>query len=249
MWIIGNWKMNGSRALIEALVPELVAGLGGAEAPRVAVCPPFPYLGEVARRLAGSRVALGAQNVASKPEGAFTGEVAPGMLAEFRVALCLVGHSERRQFYGETDALVVEKMKLLLNAQITPIVCVGESLHDREAGRYERVVEAQVGPVLAALTPETAGRIAIAYEPVWAVGTGVVATPVQAGEMHRHIRELFARRFPGEVASALPILYGGSVNADNADTLLTQPDIDGALVGGASLKAASFLAIIRHATP
>jgi triosephosphate isomerase len=238
--------MNGSRELIAGFTAELLRGLPSAVQSgkvRVGVCPPFPYLAEFAAQLAGSRVMLGAQNVHPKPSGAFTGEVAAPMLAECGVATCLVGHSERRQYYHETDALIREKLAALWQTPIVPILCVGESLAERESGRQQAVVQTQLDGALkgAAIPP---GRLVVAYEPVWAIGTGKTASPQQAQEMHAFIRSWLRTNAPGR---EIPIQYGGSVTPENAASLLTQPDIDGALVGGASLKAPSLLAILQHA--
>jgi triosephosphate isomerase len=242
-WIVGNWKMNGSREQISSFTGEFLKGLVPSKIVRVGICPPFPFLSFLAERLAGSSVLLGAQNVHPKPSGAFTGEVAAPMLADCGVATCLVGHSERRQFFHETDALIREKLAALWQAAIVPILCVGESLAERESGRQQTVVQSQLDGALkgASIPP---GRLVVAYEPVWAIGTGKTATPQQAQEMHAFIRKWLQANAPGH---EIPIQYGGSVTPENAATLLSQPDINGALVGGASLKAAPFLAIIQHA--
>jgi triosephosphate isomerase len=242
-WIVGNWKMNGSREHIAAFVTEFLKGYAPRPGVRVGICPPFPYLTPLGERLAGTSILLGAQNVHPQPAGAFTGEVAAPMLADCGVALCLVGHSERRQYFQETDALVREKLAALWKTAVTPILCVGETLAEREAGRHRAVVQAQLeGAVGGAAVPS--GRLVVAYEPVWAIGTGRTATPEQAQEMHAFIRAWLRANGP---AKDVPIQYGGSVTPDNARSLLSQPDIDGALVGGASLRATSFLAILNHA--
>jgi triosephosphate isomerase len=268
-WIVGNWKMNGSLAQVEAFVPALLAGLPEGwqrGALRIAVCPPYPYLGVLGERLAGSGVQLGAQQVHPVASGAYTGEVAPAMLREFGAELCLVGHSERRQYFGETNAGISQKVHGLLEADVTPILCIGETLDEREAGRQQDVIRTQLLEAFQAtegermgrrhgdivhlahpeVSPQQAERLIVAYEPVWAIGTGRTATPEQADEMHAFIRGLLAERFGAGVAAGLPILYGGSVNPGNAGTLMAQPEINGALVGGASLKAETFLPIIQQ---
>ena len=247
-FIAANWKMNGSHALIETFVPALLQGLaamGAKVAPRVAVCPPAPFLEALGARLKGSPVSLGAQNVHPEPEGAFTGEVAAHMLAELGVEVCIVGHSERRQLFHEDDAFVRAKLLALREAAIAPILCVGETLEEREAHRHEAVVQRQMRAALTGLPGP--GALCVAYEPVWAIGTGKTATPAQANEMHVMLREVLGEQFGADAAARIPILYGGSVNAGNAGDLLAQPQIDGALVGGASLKPDAFLAILQFA--
>ena len=229
--VAGNWKMHGSRETVRALLDEIVAGTGDAAA-QCAVCPPFPYLAQVAERLRGTKVAWGAQNVSEHASGAYTGEVAASMLVEFGCRYVIVGHSERRQLYGESDAQVGAKYKAARAAGLTPIVCVGETLAEREARRTEEVVGRQLGAV------PFAGGV-VAYEPVWAIGTGRNATPEQAQEVHAFLR----KRLPRET----PILYGGSVKPQNAVAIFAMPDVDGGLIGGASLAAADFLAILRAA--
>ena len=229
--VAGNWKMHGSRETIRALLDEIVAGTGGAGAP-CAVCAPFPYLGQVAERLRGTNVAWGAQNISEHASGAYTGEVAASMLREFGCRYVIIGHSERRHLYGESDAQVGAKYKAARAAGLTPIVCVGETLAEREAGRTEEVVGRQIAAV------PFAGGV-VAYEPVWAIGTGRNATPEQAQEVHAFLR----RRLPMDT----PILYGGSVKPQNAVAIFAMPDVDGGLIGGASLVAADFLAIVRAA--
>jgi len=229
--VAGNWKMHGSRETIRALLDEIVAGTGEAGA-LCAVCPPFPYLAQVAERLRGTKVAWGAQNVSEHASGAYTGEVAASMLNEFGCRYVIVGHSERRQLYGESDAQVGAKYKAARAAGLTPIVCVGETLAEREAGRTEEVVGRQLAAVA------FAGGV-MAYEPVWVIGTGRNATPEQAQEVHAFLR----KRLPADT----PILYGGSVKPQNAVAIFAMPDVDGGLIGGASLVAADFLAIVRAA--
>lgn len=241
--IAGNWKMNGSLAANEALVTALVAGTAGA-ACQIAVCVPAPYLAQVQRLVAGSQVDLAAQDVSAQEAGAYTGEVSAGMLREFQTRYCLVGHSERRQYHGETDAVVATKAQRALAAGITPIVCVGETLAEREAGRTEEVVKRQLAAVIHT-NGHCISEIVVAYEPVWAIGTGKTATPDEAQQVHAVLRAQL--RAATAQADKMQILYGGSMNAANAAQLLSQADIDGGLVGGASLKAADFLSIIAAA--
>jgi triosephosphate isomerase (TIM) len=241
--IAGNWKMNGSLAANEALVRALVAGMNGARC-EVAVCVPAPYLAQVNALRAGSKLELGAQDVSQHMQGAYTGEVCAAMLKEFGVRYAIVGHSERRQYHGETDAVVAEKAKAALAAGITPIVCVGETLAEREAGHMQEVVKRQMAAVIH-VNGHCISEIVVAYEPVWAIGTGKTATPEQAQEVHALLRAQLTAATPHP--ERVHILYGGSMNAGNAAQLLAQPDIDGGLVGGASLKAADFLQIIAAA--
>jgi triosephosphate isomerase len=242
--IAGNWKMNGGLEANDALVRAVVAGLGQARC-AVAVCVPAPYLAQVQMLRSGSALELGAQDVSRHAQGAYTGEVSAAMLREFGVRYCIVGHSERRQYHGETDALVAEKAKAALAQGITPIVCVGETLAEREAGQTEEVVKRQLAAVIH-VNGHCISEIVVAYEPVWAIGTGKTATPEQAREVHGLLRKQLAAAT--EHARRVPILYGGSMNAANAASLLAQPDIDGGLIGGASLKAADFLQIVAAAS-
>ena len=240
--VAGNWKMNGSHSANA----ELLAGIAAARpfACDVAVCVPFPYLSETAVALAGSDLRWGAQDVSVHPQGAYTGEVSAAMLAEFGCRYAIVGHSERRQFHAETDQLVADKAKAALARGLTPIVCVGETLAQREAGETEAVVKRQLSAVIHTLG-HCAAEMVVAYEPVWAIGTGRVATPEQAQAVHALLRAQLKAATPQ--ADAMKILYGGSMKPDNAASLLAQPDIDGGLIGGASLKAADFIAICRAA--
>lgn len=243
--IAGNWKMHGSAAANEALVRALIAGMGGgATSCIVALCVPATYLAQLQALCAGSPLALGAQDVSRHAQGAYTGEVSAGMLKEFGVRYVIVGHSERRQYHGETDAVVAEKAKAALAAGITPIVCVGETLAEREAGRTEEVVKRQLAAVIHA-NGHCISEIVVAYEPVWAIGTGRTATPDQAQQVHAVLRAQL--KAATEQADRIRILYGGSMGPANAGALLAQPDIDGGLVGGASLKPADFLQIIGAA--
>jgi triosephosphate isomerase len=247
--VAGNWKMNLDRAAAEALAAAVVAGRGRAPAVDLVLCPPAVYLDTVRTALAGSDIALGAQNVSDKPSGAFTGEVAPTMLVDVGCRYVIVGHSERRTLFGETDAHVLAKARAALAAGLVPIVCVGETLEEREAGRTAEVVGTQVRGSLAGVAPADLAGVVVAYEPVWAIGTGRVATPQQAQEVHAEIRGLLAGLADPTTAASIRIQYGGSVKPDNAADLAAQPDIDGALVGGASLKADDFLAIARAFAP
>ena len=240
--IAGNWKMNGDLASAIELVEGIKAGdAGNAE---LAVCPPAVYLMKVGGMLAGSQVALGAQNVCDRESGAFTGEISAHMLADCGCRYAIVGHSERRTLYGESDQLVAARFAMALGAGITPILCVGETLEERESGVTEAVVARQVDVALELNGIAGMASAVIAYEPVWAIGTGKVATPEQAQAVHAFIRERLARH-DGDVAQQVRILYGGSMNPGNAAELLAQTDIDGGLIGGASLKAADFLAIAQ----
>lgn len=241
--IAGNWKMNGSAATNEALVKALVAGSAQASC-LVAVCVPAPYLAQVQTLVSHSAIALGAQDVSQHESGAFTGEVSATMLKDFGTRYCLVGHSERRQYHGESDSVVAVKAQRALAAGITPVVCVGETLAEREAGRTEEVVKRQLAAVIHT-NGHCISEIAVAYEPVWAIGTGKTASPEEAQRVHAVLRAQL--RAATEHADRVHILYGGSMNAANAAQLLAQPDIDGGLVGGASLKAPDFLSIIAAA--
>jgi len=237
--VAGNWKMHGLRATNRALLDGVVAGIGDAAGVECAVCVPFPYLGEVAERLAGTRLAWGAQNASEHAQGAYTGEVSARMLADFGCRYVIVGHSERRQIYGETDVQVAAKVAAVAAGGMTPILCLGETLAEREQGRTRQVVEGQLDAVLAANDRSLFRSAVVAYEPVWAIGTGRTATPEQVQEVHAVLR---SRLLP-----ETRILYGGSVKPDNAGGLFALPDVDGGLIGGASLVAADFIAIVRAA--
>ncbi|HSP18793.1 MAG TPA: triose-phosphate isomerase [Myxococcaceae bacterium] len=246
-FVCGNWKMQKSVKEAVALVKELAAGLGDAAGKvQVAVAPPFTAIHPVAQALAGTAIEVAGQDVYWEVQGAFTGEVAAPMLAEAGAKHGIVGHSERRQFFGETDETVRKKTVALLAAGLSPIVCVGELLAEREAGKTLEVVDRQVRQGLAGLSAEQLARVTVAYEPVWAIGTGKTATTAQAQEVHAAIRKIL-RELGGAVADVMRIQYGGSVKPDNAQELMSQPDVDGALVGGASLKAPDFLAIVKGA--
>ena len=238
--VVGNWKMHGSRAANAELLSVLLAGRPYAS--DVAVCAPFVFIGDVAAALAASDIRWGAQDVSAHEQGAFTGEVSAAMLAECGCRYAIVGHSERRAFHSESDELVAAKAQAALARGVTPIVCVGETLAERDAGETEAVVKRQLSVVIHQLA-HCAAEMVVAYEPVWAIGTGRTAGPEQAQAVHRVLRaQLHAATGRGE---AMKILYGGSVKADNAAALFAQPDIDGGLIGGAALKAADFIAICR----
>ena len=241
--VVGNWKMHGSHAANAELLQGILAARPFAAAD-VAVCAPFPYLSEVAVTLANSGVAWGAQDVSAHAQGAYTGEVAAAMLVDVGARYALVGHSERRQYHGETDSVVATKAHRALAAGITPIVCVGETLAEREAGQTQAVVKRQLAAVIH-LNGHCITEIVVAYEPVWAIGTGKTATAEQAQEVHAALRAQLAAA--SDKAARIRIVYGGSMNAGNAAELLAQPDIDGGLIGGASLKAPDFLRIIAAA--
>ena len=248
--VAGNWKMHGSRAANAALVDGVLAR--AVHGPQIVLCPPFVYLAELAPRLAGSPVQLGAQNVCAEPQqGAYTGEVSAAMLVDVGCRYVIVGHSERRALYSETDGIVVRKVLTALAAGLLPIICVGEQLADRDAGRTETVVGEQLDAVLAGLAGSSLGlaaleRCVLAYEPVWAIGTGRTATPEQAQAVHAFIRGRIAQR-DATIAGLVRVLYGGSVKPGNARELFGMADVDGGLIGGASLKADEFVAIIAAA--
>ena len=245
--VAGNWKMNLGFEEANELLDDLMTELEKIELPRdeqVIVCPPYPYLEMASDMASDSYFMVGAQNVADKERGAYTGEVSAEMLASMELDYCIVGHSERRAYYGETDATVAAKVDLLHAHGLTPIVCVGEVLEEREAGRQLEVVRRQVEQGLFHLDAEGIRKVVIAYEPVWAIGTGKTATPQQAQEIHAYIRSLLAGKYGAEMADEVSILYGGSCKPSNAKELFACPDIDGGLIGGASLKAQDFMGII-----
>ena len=242
--IAGNWKMNKTAAEGVALVTELKERVAQVNQVDIVVCPPFTALSEVSKALQGSNIRLGAQNMNENDDGAYTGEISARMLQEFGVEYVILGHSERRTYQKETDELISKKAQKAHAAGLKPIICVGETLEQRERGETEQVLDRQVRGSLAGLTPEQMLQTIIAYEPVWAIGTGRNATPEQAQEAHAFIRKLLAELFGQEVAQRVRIQYGGSVKPANARDLMSQPDVDGALVGGASLKADSFAEII-----
>jgi triosephosphate isomerase (TIM) len=246
--IAGNWKMYKDLAETAALIDGLRAAVAK-ERPRavVVICPPFTSLPTASSLLAGTGIALGAQNMSQHDEGAYTGEVSWKMLRSTGCTYVILGHSERRQYFAETDALINAKSKVALAHELSPIICVGETLEQREKNLTASVIETQIRGVLAGIPASDMNRVVIAYEPVWAIGTGKTASPQQAEEVHRDIRRLVASLYDAAVAEKLVIQYGGSVKPENAKELLSQPDIDGALVGGACLKADSFASIIAGA--
>ena len=244
--IAANWKMNKTVAEALALVADLKRDLANIKEVDIVVCPPYTALESVSKAILDSNLKLGAQNMSENGMGAFTGEIAAGMLKEFSVRYVILGHSERRQFQKETDDLIAKKALAAHAAQIKPIVCVGETLEEREAGNTEKIVERQVKGSLAGLSPEQMEETVIAYEPVWAIGTGKTATSAQAQEVHAFIRKKLTFMFNETVARRVRIQYGGSVKPQNARELMGQPDVDGALVGGASLEVRSFSDIVKN---
>ncbi|MFA7257285.1 MAG: triose-phosphate isomerase [Kiritimatiellales bacterium] len=243
--IAGNWKMNKTVAEALTLVEGLKTDLADCVDVEVVVCPPFTALKSVSDVLADTQIKLGCQNMSSEDDGAYTGEISHAMLKELFVKYVILGHSERREYYKETDFWVNKKVKKALEKNLRPIVCVGEKLEDREAGNTEKVVEAQVRGSLADITAEQFENVVVAYEPVWAIGTGKTATSAQAQEVHAFIRGIIADMVGEKAAKGLRIQYGGSMKAANAKELLSQPDIDGGLIGGAALEARSFIDIVN----
>ena len=241
--VAGNWKMNASKESVNNLIEGILSGMSGVTS-EVIVCAPFPYLSQVESLISGSSLMLGAQNLNVNPKGAFTGEVSADMIKDFGAQHVIVGHSERRSLYGETSAVVAEKTKAALDAGLTPLLCVGESLEERESGNTETIVAEQINAVISLLGIGAFDSIIIAYEPVWAIGTGLTASPEQAQSVHLFIRNLLAVSSDG-IAQKTPILYGGSMNAGNAADLISCSDIDGGLIGGAALKADDFLQICK----
>ena len=237
--VAGNWKMHGNRATNRALLDAVVAGSDGLQGVECAVCVPFPYLGEVAGRLANTRLAWGAQNLSEHAQGAFTGEVSAAMLVEFGCRYAIVGHSERRQLFGETDAVAAAKFAAVMAGGMRPILCLGETLAEREAGRTEEVVGRQLEAVFRLAGKERFAEAVVAYEPVWAIGTGRTASPEQVQSVHAFLR--------GRLLPETRILYGGSVKPENAAALFAMKDVDGGLIGGASLVAGDFIEIVRTA--
>lgn len=243
-FIAGNWKMNTDRVSAVALAEEVAAQCASLDHVDLAVCPPHVYLDAVAQAVAGSKLGLGAQNMYHEASGAYTGEVSASMLLDVGCKYVILGHSERRHILGETDAMINRKVHAAHEAGLVPIVCVGELLEQREAGETLEVIRNQFEGSLAGLSEDQMTKTVIAYEPVWAIGTGKVATPDQAQQVHADLRKIIAGQYNAQVAEAVVIQYGGSVKPDNAAELLGRPDIDGALVGGAALKADSFLGIV-----
>jgi triosephosphate isomerase len=248
-FVAGNWKMNTESSSCVELSKGIASGATETASAKatVAVFPPFVYLQSVIKALGASSIGVGAQDVYFEPNGAFTGEISTSMLKDIGCSYCLCGHSERRHVIGETDELINKKLAAAITGGLLPILCVGELLAEREASKTNDVVTRQLENGLAGLSEAKLSAVTIAYEPVWAIGTGLTATPQQAQEVHDFIRKLLAGMYSGELAEAIRIQYGGSVKPNNAAELMAQPDIDGLLVGGASLKAESFLAIIQGA--
>ena len=244
--IAGNWKMNKTAAEGLALVNDLKLELANVKEVDIVACPPFTALCEVSKAILASNIRLGAQNMSEHSNGAYTGEISAGMLKEFSVRYVVLGHSERRQHQKESDALIAKKALAAHAAAIRPIVCVGESLGERESGHTEKVLDTQVRGSLAGLSKHQMEETIVAYEPVWAIGTGKTATSAQAQEAHAFIRKLLGELFNGTVARRVRVQYGGSVKASNARELMSQPDVDGALVGGASLESRSFADIVKN---
>lgn len=243
--LAGNWKMNSLRESAQRLAQSLANLVGAVQVADIVVCPPFPYLAAVHEALAGSRIALGAQNMYFEASGAFTGEVAAGMLLDCGCTYVVLGHSERRHVLGETDEPINRKVRAALAAGLRPILCVGELLEQRDAGQTFDVIVGQLRAGLLGVRPEQLRQVELAYEPVWAIGTGKVATPDQAEDVHRFIRDTLTKLYGADLAQAIRLLYGGSVKADNSQGLLAQQNVDGLLVGGASLKADEFAQIVQ----
>lgn len=244
--VAGNWKLNGSKETVRNLVEGILGGIDTVKSAEVTLCPPYIFIQQVVEMLNGSAVSCGAQNCAEPDSGAYTGEISAPMIKEFGCKYVIIGHSERRALYGETDQLVAEKFKAVQKSGLIPILCVGELLEERESGDTEQVVGRQLDAVLDAAGIEAFSKAAIAYEPVWAIGTGKTATPDQAQAVHATIRNSLSAH-DAEIAQGIQILYGGSVKADNAAELFSMQDIDGGLIGGAALDAEGFLTICRAA--
>jgi triosephosphate isomerase len=243
--VVGNWKMNGTLAEARPLATAVRDGLKRPRGVEVALCPPFTALAAVAEILAGSPIKLGAQNCHWEAAGAHTGEIAPPMLAELGCRYVLVGHSERRREMGETDAQINLKVRAVLAHDLTPVLCVGETADERRQGLTFTTIEGQLRAGLAEMSTDAVAEVVLAYEPVWAIGTGVTATPAQAAEVHGYLRGLLSELTSKDIAGRIRVLYGGSVKAENADAFSPEPEVDGVLVGGASLNAAGFIAIAR----
>ncbi len=247
-FIVGNWKMNLDRAQAVSLARGIAESIGDRSQPEVAICPPHVYLDAVGTVVASSAVSLGAQNSYHEPDGAFTGETSNSMLLDLGCQYAILGHSERRHTLGESDDVINGKIHAVIESGLMPILCVGETLQERETGKTAEVIGRQFSESLKGISADSMSQVTIAYEPVWAIGTGKVATPEQAEEIHAELRELLQNHYNPKVASTVRIQYGGSVKPENAVELLSQPNIDGALVGGASLDVSSFLAIVEAAT-
>ncbi|MBP7462208.1 MAG: triose-phosphate isomerase [Candidatus Delongbacteria bacterium] len=243
--IAGNWKMYKTLAEAREFVQQLKTGCSVSDDREVLICPPALYIQPAVEWCRQTPIQVGAQNCAANPEGAYTGEISPAMLASVNATHVILGHSERREYYGETNAVIAAKIKLTVQYPLITILCVGEKLDQREQGQEKNVVKTQLTEALSAITPDRIEKLVVAYEPVWAIGTGKTATPAQAQDMHRHIRQILAELYGSTRADQIRILYGGSIKPENIDELMSMPDIDGGLVGGASLKVDSFLRIIN----
>lgn len=244
-FVAGNWKMFTTQSVAKKLAQDLVSSLGSNNQVEVAICPPFPYLDTVAQVIKGTAVSLGAQNCYHENEAAFTGEVSPAMLVDIGCKYVILGHSERRHKLGECDVMISKKVHAALKAGLKVILCLGETIEERQANQTDSVLKAQLEGCLAGLTAACLDSITLAYEPVWAIGTGLNATPQQAQDAHAFIRNWISQKHGAEAAGKMVIQYGGSMKPDNAASLLSQPDVDGGLIGGASLKADQFLAIVQ----
>ena len=245
--VMGNWKMNGRLAANEALLSSLKSSLAeGFDAIDLAICTPFPYLAQATELLEGTAITVGAQNLSAQQDGAYTGEVSSGMLSDLGIRWVLVGHSERRQMYGETDEVVAAKAQTAIDAGLVPVICIGETLEERKTGQTEVVLATQLDAVLPVLERQPSSAFVLAYEPVWAIGTGLTASPEQAQAVHHFLRDRLASSGYA-AAPSVRILYGGSVKAGNAAELFANPDVDGGLIGGASLVATEFVGIARAA--
>jgi len=244
-FIAGNWKMNTTIDGAAKLAQEIVAAMGTVSDVDIAICPPYTNLSEVAKIIKGSTIKLGAQDVHWEASGAFTGKVSCDMLKSVGVTYVIIGHSEPRQYFNETDETVNKKVKAALAAGLLPIICVGETLEERKSGKMDAVIDRQTRGAFAGVSAADASKCTIAYEPVWAIGTGETATPAQANEAHVFIRKIIAQLYSSGVANAMIIQYGGSMKPENAKELLAQSDVDGGLIGGAALKAASFFGIVK----
>lgn len=243
--VAGNWKMNASKKQVDSLVSDLILGLGKTNSDKkIIICPPTPYLSQVESLIIDSSINLGVQGINSNNSGAHTGEISASMVLDFGAKYAIVGHSERREMYGESNKVIIAKIQTAIDSEIIPIFCVGETLEQRESGQMEQIIATQLNSIIDALGVEVFSKTIIAYEPIWAIGTGITASPQQAQDVHYFIRGLLALH-NNEIAQQTPILYGGSVNSANAAELFVCEDIDGGLVGGASLKSDVFLAIIN----
>lgn len=244
--IAGNWKMNKTNEETVAYLEELKKLADGVEDVKIVIAAPYTALSDAVKTVKGSNISIGAENMHPKDSGAYTGEISPVMLKAIGVEYVILGHSERREYFKETDAFINEKVKSALKHGLTPILCIGETLEERENGKVKEVCETQLVEGMAGLTPEEAKKVVVAYEPVWAIGTGKTATPEMAEETHRLVRDILTDKFGKDAAEEITIQYGGSMNAKNAAELMAQPDIDGGLVGGASLDPETFIQVIKR---